>query len=108
MLATRPLSRTARAWRAFTLVELLVVMFMTSIFGLIIVQAVGGATATTQQLLNEAHARENAHVAMTTLERALTGARPLGACLDTGSARDEPLGTCHRIGEYSQTAATTP
>lgn len=92
----------------FTLIEMLTVLFMSAVLGLIITQVVSGTTATTQHLLSETQARSNAHVAMTSMQRALRGARPLGACLDTGIPADKDLTSCRRVGEYPTTDPAHP
>lgn len=102
---TAPLTRRTPSARAFTLVELLVVLFMSAVFGLIIAQTVNSATATAQRVLSDTQAREDAHVAMTSLTRALRGAHALGACTDTGRPVDRTLALCQRIGEHDTTSA---
>lgn len=101
MLTTR-----RRGIAAFTLIELLVVMFLSVLFGLMITEVVRSTSQTSQHLLHESEARDAAHTALTDLQRALRGARALGACWDSGQAVATPLSNCQRVGEYD--AATDP
>jgi prepilin-type N-terminal cleavage/methylation domain-containing protein len=102
---TRPL----RARRGMTIVEMLVVLVLSGIFGVLIANmfsvALHASTAVTQRMLTQQQSR----TLLAEFSRTLHGARPLGTCLDSGSAAATPLSSCTRLGElpFSLEAASS-